>query len=166
MTVTRTAHLPPGSRGWMYADHRRPIAAPESCCNNTINLHQKKMQWAGSTTDLAKAGQGIKAHRSTVNLHARLDSHWYFLQIYDKCFTIMEILMIVNKDFQISAVHACKARPRKSFEKLVSSVFRAIHRLFQATFQNLRLVGTDICLAAMRCGCGFEGLRQRAGHQL
>ena len=23
------------------ADHRRTIAAPESCCDNTINLHQK-----------------------------------------------------------------------------------------------------------------------------
>jgi len=28
----------------MYADHRRTIAAPESCCNTTINLHQKKNQ--------------------------------------------------------------------------------------------------------------------------
>jgi len=26
----------------MYADHRRTTAAPESCCDNTINLHQKK----------------------------------------------------------------------------------------------------------------------------
>jgi len=26
------------SRGWMNADHRRTTAAPECCCDNTINL--------------------------------------------------------------------------------------------------------------------------------
>jgi len=31
----------------MYADHRKTTAAPESCCDNTINIHikSKKRQW-------------------------------------------------------------------------------------------------------------------------
>jgi len=42
--ATRTTYLTPCYRGWMdrwmYADPRRTIAAPESCCAITTNLHQ------------------------------------------------------------------------------------------------------------------------------
>jgi len=31
-------------QGMMYADHRRTIAAQESCCDNTINLHKIKIK--------------------------------------------------------------------------------------------------------------------------